>query len=256
MTVQVGDAQSSPDRAFVGCSSTSTAPFYTNGHDKEQRKDVSEYTRWALPVSETGPHRSSQSVECWVGEFINAESFCCDASQGPQGRQECWDEVYTFQSCCKTWQRQVLPTFERQSWSTSESVSPERRFEPKSSKSVSREMRQTKGRLFSLESKLRAVERSHRWFYLADTCLTRQTHRRHTELSIPGASSERVDFKLCLFGDVRFGSVNYGSFDGWDGEHGLRYSRGQHCPGGPARSLKICLLCGAETEMLRGKSAK
>ena len=219
-----GPTGSSFGLGFRGSSASSQRNDSPDGPDskvsKVERK-VSEYARWALSDETPAPTSAQTLLECWVGEFANAKSLCCDVSQGPLGRKECWDEVYTFHSCC-------LPSFPSVSTSTT-SLSLE-------TPDISRAIRQVKGRIFSLDSKLRAVEGSHRWSYLADTCLT--------------GSALGYDFKLCLFGDARFGSLSFGSFDGWDGEHGLRYSSGQRCPGGPARSMKIQLVCGAKTEML------
>ena len=27
-------------------------------------------------------------------------AHCCDRSQGPKGRTECWDEYFTYELCC------------------------------------------------------------------------------------------------------------------------------------------------------------
>lgn len=38
-------------------------------------------------------------ADCWAFGFSRA--ICCDLENGPKGKEECWDEDYTFERCCR-----------------------------------------------------------------------------------------------------------------------------------------------------------
>lgn len=173
---------------------------------------ISEYAKWSLQPDEQ--HQAADQpgeIQCWIGEFVGAQAWCCDPSQGPRGRGECWDQVFTFEACC-----------------------PNAKV---ATEDVARLIRQVKGRIFTLERKLKAVSRDPRWFALAETCVKKDVMGK--------------EFSICFFGDARQGSVSLGSFEAWDeAGHQQLYTGGQRCPSGPSRSLKLRLVCGAETKPL------
>ncbi|CAE7815834.1 Prkcsh [Symbiodinium sp. CCMP2456] len=182
---------------------------------------VSEYARWAVQaVPQRVPEPSS--VQCWVGEFANAKEVCCDRSQGPLGRSQCWDGVYTFAACCGD------------ESGNSDDAKLQRVYE-QDAEEAARQSRKLKGRLFAIERKLAAVESGLRWFSLVEQCVERRFLSK--------------DFKLCFFQDARQGSVHVGSFDGWEGK-AMLYTGGQRCPAGPARSMKVWLTCAGEVGLL------
>ncbi|CAE7645825.1 PSL4, partial [Symbiodinium necroappetens] len=182
---------------------------------------VSEYARWAVQaVPQRVPEPSA--VQCWVGEFANAKEVCCDRSQGPLGRSQCWDGIYTFAACCGD------------ESGNSDGAELQHVYE-QDAEEAARQSRKVKGRLFAIERKLAAVESGLRWFSLVEKCVERRFLGK--------------DFKLCFFQDARQGSVHVGSFDGWEGK-AMLYTGGQRCPAGPARSMKVWLTCAGEVGLL------
>ena len=182
---------------------------------------VSEYARWAVQaVPQRVPEPSA--VQCWVGEFANAKEVCCDRSQGPLGRSQCWDGMYTFAACCGD------------ESGNSDGAELQHVYE-QDAEEAARQSRKVKGRLFAIERKLAAVESGLRWFSLVEKCVERRFLGK--------------DFKLCFFQDARQGSVHVGSFDGWEGT-AMLYTGGQRCPAGPARSVKVWLTCSGEVGSL------
>eukprot|EP00929_Paragymnodinium_shiwhaense_P101769 TRINITY_DN64936_c0_g1_i1.p1 TRINITY_DN64936_c0_g1~~TRINITY_DN64936_c0_g1_i1.p1 ORF type:complete len:538 (+),score=140.56 TRINITY_DN64936_c0_g1_i1:104-1717(+) len=71
-----------------------------------------------------------------------------------------------------------------------------------------------------------------RWTALADQCWE-------------GTFSEYT-YRICFFGDAKQGHTRLGSFEGWDPDEPLimKFVNGQHCHGGPARSLRVRFACG------------
>jgi len=102
-------------------------------------------------------------------------------------------------------------------------------------------LRQAKGRRFGLEVKLRQLEEGGagaRWAALVDGCLEQRFRQQ--------------GYRICYFGTAKQGSVSLGSFQGWEpgGAPALLFDRGQRCQAGPARRLRLRLLCGAREELL------
>ncbi|CAE7237172.1 unnamed protein product [Symbiodinium natans] len=51
------------------------------------------------------PVSTSGSRLCWLDELgVNRNNIdagqCCDTTHGPRGREDCWDEYFTFELCC------------------------------------------------------------------------------------------------------------------------------------------------------------
>ena len=41
------------------------------------------------------------SKDCWQGSpHPQLEAYCCDTTQGPEGRKECWSGLFQFERCC------------------------------------------------------------------------------------------------------------------------------------------------------------
>jgi len=59
-------------------------------------------------------------------------------------------------------------------------------------------------------------------------------------------------YSICFFVNAKQGSVNLGSFDGWDlaDPSVMLFSHGQRCHDGPARSLRVRIVCGGSSESL------
>ena len=200
------------------------APLAPLASETKGTSGISEYAQWALQdalqdAKETSKPTVDSGVQCWTGAFANAKDVCCDRSQGPTGRSDCWDGVYTFKTCCDTDRPTDISGSQRQG-------TPEE---------VSRQSRKVKGRLFTIERKLAAMESGLRWFSLVERC-------------VEGRFTGK-DFKLCFFQDARQASVHVGSFDGWEG-NAMLYTGGQRCPAGPSRSMKVWLTCAGDVESL------
>lgn len=57
-------------------------------------------------------------------------------------------------------------------------------------------------------------------------------------------------YTMCPYGEVKQGHTSLGKFENWDPAHSIMsFTNGQQCWGGPKRSARISMLCGAENEL-------
>mmetsp|Transcript_59464 Transcript_59464/g.192285 ORF Transcript_59464/g.192285 Transcript_59464/m.192285 type:complete len:149 (-) Transcript_59464:52-498(-) len=90
----------------------------------------------------------------------------------------------------------------------------------------------------SLDNKLKHVGSDARMTALVDLCVN--------------TTIGQDLYSVCFFGSARQGSVNLGSYDRWDAEDPavMLFSQGQRCWDGPARSLRLRVVCGSEPVLL------
>merc|ERR1719330_901014 len=103
---------------------------------------------------------------------------------------------------------------------------------------VEKSLREAKGSRMSLDDKLRHVGREVQWVPLVDQCVNKKI--------------DKDKYEICFFGQAKQGAVKLGSFDKWDREvpSVMLYANGQRCHGGPARSLRVQMVCGLEAKLL------
>jgi len=94
-----------------------------------------------------------------------------------------------------------------------------------------------------LEEKLKHdLGEGFRWFSLVGTCVEKQL--------------QEYKYKICFFNDARQGHTSLGRFEGWEeptevsSSPTMKFTNGDHCHGGPARTLQVSLVCGSAPEIL------
>jgi len=100
-------------------------------------------------------------------------------------------------------------------------------------KAAKSELRQRKDRQGSLKAKLEQLDRGLRWFALVDACLEKRV--------------QQYNYKICYFGSATQDGTSLGTFSRFDPESpsALLFAKGQHCYGGPDRTLRLQLVCGS-----------
>eukprot|EP00930_Biecheleria_cincta_P028945 TRINITY_DN20145_c0_g1_i1.p1 TRINITY_DN20145_c0_g1~~TRINITY_DN20145_c0_g1_i1.p1 ORF type:complete len:432 (+),score=84.38 TRINITY_DN20145_c0_g1_i1:47-1297(+) len=178
-------------------------------HRVQPEVKASEYARWALTqdglqaeVPTTTPSaqvtHSEQTSEsagagCWIGEYANSKDKCCDLQHGPQGMPSCWDESFSYDKCClgdRTLTAALSSTTQKPDHII---VHLEQVADSPSAidlEASRKKMRQLKGRLFSLEKRLRPLEHGGpRWLTLGETCVQKRL--------------EGKEYNICFFGDAK-----------------------------------------------------
>jgi len=57
-------------------------------------------------------------------------------------------------------------------------------------------------------------------------------------------------YEICFFKDAKQDRTSIGKWKSWEADGIGFFGGGQHCPGGPARSLRVVFVCGAMEELL------
>jgi len=207
-------------------SSPSTEPAKNNQlHHKKAKQvtQVSEYARWAL--DQKGEDESHEG-----------EGLITDRSETTQ------DLELTKTSETQEAETQIAETLTPNN--SSEATTQDLLEKAKASlKEIEKKLRTLKGRRFSLDNKLKQIAHGTRWFAMIDACVSKLI--------------QQYKYKICYFGTAKQDSISLGSFEGWDSITGsfssspvMKFTHGQRCHDGPARSLSVQLTCGAVEELL------
>eukprot|EP00026_Physarum_polycephalum_P006429 Phypoly_transcript_06471.p1 GENE.Phypoly_transcript_06471~~Phypoly_transcript_06471.p1 ORF type:complete len:578 (+),score=148.43 Phypoly_transcript_06471:27-1736(+) len=117
-------------------------------------------------------------------------------------------------------------------------------FYTEGKRKIEDELSQVRRDLSTAESNLRSTEEilsrdfgpNNEFFALNGNCYEHKT-REYT-------------YTVCPFGDVKQAHTSLGKFEKWDPAYTvMSFTEGQQCWGGPKRSAKVTLLCGAENEL-------
>eukprot|EP00927_Polykrikos_kofoidii_P027522 TRINITY_DN24172_c0_g6_i1.p1 TRINITY_DN24172_c0_g6~~TRINITY_DN24172_c0_g6_i1.p1 ORF type:complete len:799 (-),score=167.07 TRINITY_DN24172_c0_g6_i1:113-2509(-) len=66
------------------------------------------------------------------------------------------------------------------------------------------------------------------------------------------SAAKEYTYSICFFEEARQGHTRLGTFDGWAKDTPLTmiFANGEHCHGGPARSLRVRFICGVSSKIL------